>query len=312
MCPIGPAPTADALTLARRAHGTPGPAGGHQGARHTHLLSDVSRRSWIRSLGPTGSLAWLRRASSRLERATQVRVRTVGVTTGRRGPDPVQSAQSRPHVGRDRQVSPLVGHLAVWENPPVAVFAEVRDVIDQHILQRIVARDATAVAELYDQYGSVLYGVILRILGRRPDADEVLQEVLIRVWTRAETYDETCGAPAAWLVRVARNRAIDCLRARRARGDVDVPEAHSLDTRHGTAAAVSTPESLAAAAEQRGAMRDALAALPDEQRSLIEAAFFEGYTHRELADRFGLPLGTVKTRIRNGMMTLRQRLERSV
>ena len=224
----------------------------------------------------------------------------------------MQSAQSRPHVDRDRRVYPLVGHLAVWENPPGAVVAEVRDVIDPHILQRIVARDATAVAELYEQYGSVLYGVILRILGRRPDADEVLQEVFIRVWNHAEKYDETCGTPTAWLMRVARNRAIDCLRARRARGDVDAPEAQPLDTMHGTTAAVATPESLAEAAEQGGAVRDALAALPDEQRSLIEAAFFEGYTHRELADRFRLPLGTVKARIRNGMMTMRQRLERLV
>jgi RNA polymerase sigma-70 factor (ECF subfamily) len=185
-------------------------------------------------------------------------------------------------------------------------------VIDPYILQRIVARDATAVAELYDQYGSVLYGVILRILGRRPDADEVLQEVFIRVWTRAEMYDETCGAPTAWLMRVARNRAIDCLRARRARGDVNTPEAQPLDTTYGTTAATATPESLAEVAEQRGVLREALAALPDEQRSLIEAAFFEGYTHRELADRCGLPLGTVKARIRAGMMSMRQRLERSV
>jgi RNA polymerase sigma-70 factor (ECF subfamily) len=190
--------------------------------------------------------------------------------------------------------------------------AQLRGVIDPRLLQRIVARDSTAVAELYDQFGSALYGVILRILGRRPDADEVLQEVFIRVWTRAEKYDETCGTPTAWLTRVARNRAIDCLRARRARGDIDAPQAPPLDTMHGATAAVATPESLAEAAEQGGALRDALAALPDEQRSLIEAAFFEGYTHRELADRCGLPLGTVKTRIRSGMMTMRQRLERSV
>jgi RNA polymerase sigma-70 factor (ECF subfamily) len=208
-------------------------------------------------------------------------------------------------------VYPVVGHSTVWENPPEVVVAAGRDVIDPHLLQRIVARDSTAVAELYDRCGSALYGVILRILGRPADADEILQEVFIRIWTRAEMYDETCGTPMAWLMRMARNRAIDCLRARRVRGDVDTP-AQPLDTLQGATAAAATPELLAEAAEQGSAVRNALAALPDEQRSLIEAAFFEGYTHRELADRSGLPLGTVKTRIRNGMMTMRQRLERPV
>jgi RNA polymerase sigma-70 factor (ECF subfamily) len=140
----------------------------------------------------------------------------------------------------------------------------------------------------------------------------VLQEVFIRVWTRAEMYDETCGVPAAWLIRLARNRAIDCLRARRARGDIQTPAAAWRDPDYGAAAAATTPESLAEAAEQQGTVRDALAALPEVERALIEAAFFEGYTHRELAERFGLPLGTVKTRIRRGMMTMRQRLERPV
>jgi RNA polymerase sigma-70 factor (ECF subfamily) len=201
----------------------------------------------------------------------------------------------------------LAGHLGACENPPV--FAQAPGVIDPSILQRIVARDATAVAELYDQFGSVLYGVILRILRRRSDADEVLQDVFIRVWTRAEMYDETYGMPAAWLIRLARNRAIDCLRARRARGDLDAPGAQPPDGHHPDAAA-STPESLAEAAEQQGVVRDALGTLPIEQRSLIEAAFFEGYTHRELAERYGLPLGTVKTRIRTGMTTMRDLLER--
>jgi RNA polymerase sigma-70 factor (ECF subfamily) len=200
--------------------------------------------------------------------------------------------------------------VGVCENPPV--FAPVPGVIDQHIFERIVARDATAVAELYDQYGSVLYGVILRILGRRPDADEVLQEVFIRVWTRAEMYDETCGVPGAWLIRLARNRAIDRLRARRVRGELDVPGASATDIGSAPDAAASTPELLAEAAERRAVLRDALGSLPEEQRTLIEAAFFEGYTHRELAERFALPLGTVKTRIRTGMMTMRDRLERPI
>ena len=192
------------------------------------------------------------------------------------------------------------------------VLTEARRVIDPHILQRIVARDATAVADLYDQCGHVLYGVIHRILRNRSDADEILQEVFIRVWTRAEMYDGACGTPLAWLIRMARNRAIDGLRARRAREAAETRESESPDAAHRTIAAVDTPESFANLAEQRGAVHGALAALPGEQRTLIEAAFFEGYTHRELADRFKLPLGTVKTRIRSGMIAMRQQLERPV
>ncbi|HUF26843.1 MAG TPA: sigma-70 family RNA polymerase sigma factor [Gemmatimonadaceae bacterium] len=183
--------------------------------------------------------------------------------------------------------------------------------LDLQLLQRIVARDAAAVGDLYDRHGSLLFGVIMRILRSRPDAEEVLQEVFIRVWTRAEMYDERLGAPVSWLARLARNRAIDRLRARRARGAVDgLADVHEAEP--ALAVRISTPEVLAQAAEQSATLRHALLALPEEQRALIEASFFEGYTHSELADRFGLPLGTVKTRIRTGMMTMRERLEDAV
>jgi RNA polymerase sigma-70 factor (ECF subfamily) len=113
---------------------------------------------------------------------------------------------------------------------------------------------------------------------------------------------------------MARNRAIDRLRAKRSRADVDVPGSDSgpseLDVRQ--PATTPSPEKLAQEAETGGALRTALGTLPPEQRVLIEAAFFEGYTHQELADRFGLPLGTVKTRIRTGIMAMRDRLEHAV
>jgi RNA polymerase sigma-70 factor (ECF subfamily) len=179
------------------------------------------------------------------------------------------------------------------------------------LLQRIVVRDTAAVAELYDRHSSLLFGVIMRILRNRSDAEDVLQEVFARVWTRADTYDERLGCPAAWLTRMARNRAIDRLRARRTRGEADEPAAESPREER-VAGPELTPEHLAQAAERTGQIRTALDALPEEQRVLIVAAFFEGHTHSELAARFQLPLGTVKTRIRNGMLTMRDQLEHFV
>jgi len=171
---------------------------------------------------------------------------------------------------------------------------------DIALLERIVARDERAVGDLYDGHHRRLFGLILRILRDRGEAEEVLQEVFVLVWTRAETYDVALGSPAAWLVRVSRNRAIDRLRANRVRlkavESVPLPEA-----------AVS-PEWLAGQSEQQRAVARALDTLPGEQRLLIEQAYFLGLTQSELSERFRMPLGTVKTRIRAGMLALRQQL----
>ena len=187
------------------------------------------------------------------------------------------------------------------------------DPTDRSLLQRIAARDTAALAELYDRHGRLLFGLILRIVRDRGEAEDILQEAFVRVWTRAETYDAQVGGPLPWIVRVARNCAIDRLRARRVRATVDAP---AIDFAAVVAAApatdIQTPEAAVLMAEQRRTLSDALAGLPAEQRQLIEAAFFEGYTHSELAQRFGLPLGTVKTRIRAGMIAMRQRLEHAV
>jgi RNA polymerase sigma-70 factor (ECF subfamily) len=183
---------------------------------------------------------------------------------------------------------------------------------DVELLQRVVLRDATAVAALYDRHSHLLFGVIMRILRNRPDAEEVLQEVFVRVWARADTYDERLGSPDAWLTRMARNRAIDRLRARQTRGDVAVPDTAEAAAKELLPDPQPTPERAAQESERTGTVRSALDALPEQQRVLIAAAFFEGYTHSELAARFGLPLGTVKTRIRNGMLAMREHLEHLV
>jgi RNA polymerase sigma-70 factor (ECF subfamily) len=187
------------------------------------------------------------------------------------------------------------------------------DPVDLLLFQRIVARDTAALADLYDRHSRLLFGLILRIVRDRAEAEEILQEVFVRVWTRAELYDPRLGGPTPWLVRLARNCAIDRLRARRVREAVNGPAFdESMPEPPASDAAIRTPEALVVEDERRGKVIDALASLPPEQRRLIEAAFFEGYTHSELAKRFGLPLGTVKTRIRTGMIAMRQRLEHAV
>jgi RNA polymerase sigma-70 factor, ECF subfamily len=186
------------------------------------------------------------------------------------------------------------------------------DSLDLSLLQRIVARDSAALAELYDRHSRLLFGLILRIVRDRGEAEEILQEVFVRVWTRAETYDAHMGGPLAWIVRVARNGAIDRLRARRVRAAVAAPSLDVAVAESILATEIQTPEAAVLNAERRRTVSDALTSLPADQRGLIEAAFFEGYTHSELAQRFGLPLGTVKTRIRSGMIAMRQRLEHAV
>jgi RNA polymerase sigma-70 factor (ECF subfamily) len=189
---------------------------------------------------------------------------------------------------------------------------------DVRLIERIARRDETALAELYDRHSRMAYSIIIRILGSPSDAEEVLQETFVRVWSRAETYDVLLGSPGAWLTRIARNRAIDRLRARRVRGDISLslqPAAHAEAAAANDAQDASsreTPESVLEGRTAAAAMQTALAALAPAQRALIEGAFFEGYTHRELADRFGMPLGTVKTRIRTGLAAMRGRLEHAI
>jgi RNA polymerase sigma-70 factor (ECF subfamily) len=168
---------------------------------------------------------------------------------------------------------------------------------------RAVARgDEQALAALYDRYRLILFGLILRILHSQPEAEDVLQEVFLQVWRRAADFDETRGRPFTWLVTLARSRAIDRLRSTSAR-ERTVDEA-----------ARAVPESISDAAsdavksEQGEIVRRALAELPEEQRRPLLLAYFEGLTQTEIAARTGTPLGTIKTRMRSGMIKLRELL----
>ncbi len=173
--------------------------------------------------------------------------------------------------------------------------------VDLLLIERIASRDAAAVAALYDRHARLLFGLISRILQDRSEAEEVLQEVFLTAWTRADTYDRELGSPVAWLVRIARNRAIDRLRSNQVRRRVaeDAPAGDPVED----------PEAAAMRTERRGVVNRALDRLPPDQRALIETAYFSGLSQSELAARFNLPLGTVKTRVRAALKALREALQ---
>jgi RNA polymerase sigma-70 factor, ECF subfamily len=172
---------------------------------------------------------------------------------------------------------------------------------DVALLDRITGQDPAALGELYDRHSRVIFGLVLRMLRNQDEAEEVLQEVFVQVWTRAATFHRALGTPVGWMVGIARNRAIDRLRAR-TRGPGAFAGGATKD-------AEEAPASRTVPEEEQLDIQRALAALPVDQRDLIQQAFFLGFTHSELAERHRLPLGTVKTRIRSGMQTLRGHLD---
>jgi len=155
---------------------------------------------------------------------------------------------------------------------------------------------------LYDRHARPLYSLILRILGNETEAEDVLQDVFAQAFRQASRYDARRGAVAAWLLTIARSRAIDRLRARRARVETGAGEMKTVDEMPDAqpdAAATMLEE------EQSRLVRQALGDLPMLQRMAIELAYYEGLSHSEIAERLEQPLGTVKTRIRLGLLKLR-------
>jgi RNA polymerase sigma-70 factor (ECF subfamily) len=167
---------------------------------------------------------------------------------------------------------------------------------DEMRLKRVEGGDQQAMTELFDQYSGMVYSVALRVLKDPGQAEDVMQEIFIQVWRNPNAFVSGRGSLGAWLAVMARNRAIDLLRRRRPTDSVDdVVLASSTDLG-------SEVERNRMIEKVRGVLKD----LPMEQQKSVEMAFFEGMTHSEIAERTGDPLGTVKTRIRSALMTLRK------
>jgi RNA polymerase sigma-70 factor (ECF subfamily) len=176
---------------------------------------------------------------------------------------------------------------------------------DYELIQRIAGGDESALAELYDRYGRLVMGVALAVVGDRATAEEITLDIFLRVWQNAGGYDPALSKVSTWLTRLARNRAIDQLRREAAR-----PMAHSIafDDAAAGARAGGDMDTVVDLALERQRVRAAVASLPADQRQALALAFFQGYTHSEIAGLLDQSLGTVKGRIRGGMARLRQLL----
>jgi len=167
---------------------------------------------------------------------------------------------------------------------------------DLAVVTAVKSGDQGAMAELYDRYSSVVYAVALRVLGDTMAAEDVLQEVFLQLWRNPSAFDAARGSLGAWLAVIARNRAIDALRKRKPETDIE-------DLVVSVAPDLASEVDRSRAAEK---VRGVLGSMPSAQRSALEMVYFQGLSHSEIADKTGEPLGTIKTRIRAGLMMLRK------
>ena len=175
---------------------------------------------------------------------------------------------------------------------------------DHSAVARMAAGDQTALGEFYDRHGRAVYSLAFRILRDQRDAEEVVQDVFAQAWRESARYNMRRGSVMAWLMTLTRSRAVDRLRGRRSRPE----NALAADPRAEITDAAALADEQLAWSVRADLVRAALDALPVLQRVAIELAFYEGLTHAEIAARLEEPLGTVKTRIRQGLLKLRERL----
>ncbi len=179
---------------------------------------------------------------------------------------------------------------------------------DAELLRRIGEGEVRAVATLYDRYSATMMGIAMRIVRERAEAEDVVHDAFVLVGERARQYVAERGAVGAWLVTLVRNLSIDRLRRIERRGAI-VRDVFVHDPTVGQQAGDADPEARALGADRREHVLRALATLPEVQRATLEIAFFEGLTYPEIAEREGIPLGTIKSRAARALAALRDALE---
>ena len=187
---------------------------------------------------------------------------------------------------------------------PAAPSAQLAD--DYALMDRLRARDAAAMELLYDRYAGAVYGLCRRALGDAGDSEDLLIDIFWELWDRADRYDPSRGSPVGYVLGLTRSRLTDRLRTRRSRARL-MPggSENALDR---APAGAAGPEQATDAAEQQARLARALAALPPDQRQALELAFYESKSHTEVAEQLHEPLGTIKSRIRQGLIRLRDAL----
>ena len=178
---------------------------------------------------------------------------------------------------------------------------------DHQLLERIAAKDKDALNTLYNRYMTPVYSLSLRMLKQPPLAEEVTQDVFLNIWLKASSFNASRGNPRSWIMSVTHHRVVDVIRARRRAYTVADPEGY--ETLERLPSAEPSVESQVAQSLDRERIIRALAALPDNQREVIELAYFEGYSQSEMAEKLSQPLGTIKTRVRLAMQKLRTSLQ---
>jgi RNA polymerase sigma-70 factor (ECF subfamily) len=171
------------------------------------------------------------------------------------------------------------------------------------LIQQVAHQDRDAFSQLYDRFSTLVFTLAMRMLKVRSDAEDLLQEVFVQVWRQAQGYNPERGSPEAWIINIARSRAIDKIRSIRR-----MEKSFILTDDLERAESSENVESSAAESEARLTMQGALANLPVAQRKVLELAYFDGLTQTEIAERLAEPLGTVKTRMRSGIQRLREML----
>ena len=178
---------------------------------------------------------------------------------------------------------------------------------DQSLIRLIAHSQESALSELYDRYSRLVYSLALNAVSDPATAEEITQDVFIRIWDHAGTYQAEKSKVVTWIASITRYRSIDVIRRRKIR-----PESQSVSWEIEPSASEmnsTNVEETVEISQKRRRVRQAISMLPEEQRQALAYAYFQGYTHREIAEVLGEPLGTVKTRIRLAMQKLRQLLE---